>query len=115
MSVIICGPHRHVTGLLTSKEPNNAPLLTWDRFNFELTSYYPVTTDGKTVYHKKRIDFENCQEINIRITAGDVVTISGKTFDGDEFDSAVKKCQISLETQIPEWLTNGSIEIIDDN
>jgi len=100
----ICGPYRFASGELTSNHCTPSRLMTSGDFKGQLTSYDPFPWDSKkkTTYRKKTIDFKDFREITIRITQGDVVTLQGTTYDGDEVETPVAGT-IELHAVAPEW------------
>jgi len=92
MACYVCGPYRHATGLLKTKEGSEkCSYLTWDKVEGGIVNYSPDMTKfpQKTVYTKKTYKASDFCELTIRITAGDVVMLEGRTYDGTELNTPI--------------------------
>lgn len=114
----ICGPVRYATGLLKTKEAKRPEqIMTWDALEGEITCFIPDMSNfpSKCVYFKKTYKASDFSNLQINITAGDIVSFCGTTNDGEQVGGVIKSSSVIRIEPLPPYTKEcrDSIEIVD--
>jgi len=91
MTLMICAPTRFATGLLKAEVKDPTRLMTSGDVKGDIENYVPdyFPDTNKITYYKTKYNVNEMMDITITITPGDIIMMSGTTYDGEHFSCPV--------------------------